>query len=93
VRDAGNLPERVRDSLSAVLTEARDAVRAGDAETARECTETAADIIRHKVPPGQFQSHLEHGLAAVERTAADEPLVASEYLRLLTQSLEPKENS
>ncbi|WP_411963756.1 hypothetical protein [Haloferax sp. YSMS24] len=85
--DTGDLPVSVRDSLTEAFDAARAAVRSGDTETALECLETASDIVLHKVPPGLLFERLEHGIAAVERTAADEPVVASEYLRVLVQLL------
>ncbi|AFK20518.1 hypothetical protein E6P09_12540 [Haloferax mediterranei ATCC 33500] len=86
--DAVDLPVRVRDALTAAFGDAREAIRSGDTETARECTEKASRILQHKVPPSPLKEQLKHGLAAVERTVADEPLVASEYLRLMKQLLD-----
>ncbi|ELZ94256.1 hypothetical protein C440_11563 [Haloferax mucosum ATCC BAA-1512] len=86
--DAIDLPVRVRDSLTEAFGEARQAVRTGDYETAYEQAENASQLLQHKVPPSPLKERLKHGLAAVERTAADEPLVASEYLRVMTQLLD-----
>ncbi|KTG27251.1 hypothetical protein [Haloferax profundi] len=87
MRDAGDLPVSVRGALTTAFDEARDAVRRGDTDTALECTDEARRIVHHKVPPGLVNEQLEHGLAAVERTAADEPVVASEYLRAMKRLL------
>ncbi len=89
VSDAIDLPARVRESLADSFDDARAAVRAGDAETALEHVETASRVLGHKVPPSPLKEKLKHGVAAVERTAADEPLVASEYLRLMSQLVQP----
>ncbi|RDZ34565.1 MULTISPECIES: hypothetical protein [unclassified Haloferax] len=87
--DAIDLPARVRESLADSFDDARAAVRAGDAETALEHVEEASRVLSHKVPPSPLKEKLKHGVAAVERTAADEPLVASEYLRLMSQLVQP----
>ncbi|ADE03634.1 MULTISPECIES: hypothetical protein [Haloferax] len=87
--DAIDLPARVRESLADSFDDARAAVRAGDAETALEHVEEASRVLGHKVPPSPLKEKLKHGVAAVERTAADEPLVASEYLRLMSQLVQP----
>ncbi|WP_148414323.1 hypothetical protein [Haloferax sp. KTX1] len=87
--DAIDLPARVRESLAASFDDARAAVRAGDAEVALEHVEAASRVLGHKVPPSPLKETLRHGVAAVERTAADEPLVASEYLRLMSQLVRP----
>ncbi|KAB1188175.1 MULTISPECIES: hypothetical protein [Haloferax] len=92
MRDAGDLPVSVRDALVESFDEARDAVRRGDTETALERIDTAAGIVRHKVPPGLVRERLEHGVAAVERTAADEPVVASEYLHVMKRMLTGSED-
>ncbi|WEL26065.1 Uncharacterized protein SVXHx_1763 [Haloferax volcanii] len=89
VSDAIDLPARVRESLADSFDDARAAVRAGDAETALEHVEEASRVLGHKVPPSPLKEKLKHGVAAVERTAADEPLVASEYLRLMSQLVQP----
>jgi len=89
VSDAIDLPARVRESLADSFDDARAAVRVGDAETALDHVEEASRVLGHKVPPSPLKEKLKHGVAAVERTAADEPLVASEYLRLMSQLVQP----
>ncbi len=89
VSDAIDLPARVRESLAASFDDARAAVRAGDAEVALEHVEAASRVLGHKVPPSPLKEKLRHGVAAVERTAAAEPLVASEYLRLMSRLVRP----
>ncbi|WP_396612320.1 hypothetical protein ACH9L7_03310 [Haloferax sp. S1W] len=78
-----DLPASVRDALVTALDEARDAVRCRDVETVRSQMKTVSRVLRAKVPPGLMHDRLVHGVEAVERTAADEPLVAAEYLRAM----------
>lgn len=87
VDDTGDLPVGVRDALISAFEDARDAVRNGDTETTLHCLAVASRVLKHKVPPGPVAERLDHGIDAVERTAADEPVVASEYLRVLVQML------
>lgn len=93
VSNTADLPASVRESLATALHEARDAVRSGDVETAHDRLNTVSRILRAKVPPGLTHDRLVHGVAAVERTAADEPLVASEYLRAMKSIVETAEQS
>ncbi|KAB1195991.1 MULTISPECIES: hypothetical protein [Haloferax] len=92
MNDTSDLPVSVRDSLTAAFDDARDAVRRGDTETALERLASASRTVEHKVPPGPVFERLQHGIDAAERTAADEPVVASEYLRLLAELLEPSDD-
>ena len=85
VNDTGDLPESVRDTLRSTFDDARDAMRSGDTETTRHCMAIASRVVKYEVPPGEVAERLEHGIEAVERTAADEPVVAAEYLRLLRE--------
>ncbi|WP_416841120.1 hypothetical protein [Haloferax sp. DFSO52] len=86
--DTGNIPESVRDELISAFDGARDAVRSGDTAAARDCLATASRLLDNDVPPGPVAEQLRHGIDAAERTAADEPVVASEYLRLVRRLLD-----
>ncbi|WP_410767161.1 hypothetical protein [Haloferax sp. DFSO60] len=86
--NSSDIPDTLSETLVATLSEAREGVRSGDVATAREQLDIAAQIIRSQLPESSVTETLTFGLTAVERTAADEPLVASEYLRSMIELLE-----
>ncbi|MFC7201980.1 hypothetical protein ACFQJC_00485 [Haloferax namakaokahaiae] len=85
--DSSDVPDTVSETLVTALKEAREGVRSGDVATARERVDVAERIIRTQLPESDVAETLTFGLEAVDRTAADEPLVASEYLRSMVQLL------
>lgn len=87
------LPPDVYQTLTQLLDSAGDAVDRGEFETARESVETAAVVTETKVPPGETRARLQHGFRELEPLLADEPVVASEYLRLLRETVESCEIS
>jgi hypothetical protein len=87
------LPPDVYQTLTQLLDSAGDAVNRGEFETARESVETAAVVTENKVPPGETKARLQHGYRELRPLLADEPVVASEYLRLLHETVESCEIS
>jgi hypothetical protein len=87
------LPPDVHETLTQLFASAGDAVADGDFETARQSVETAAVVTENKVPPGETKERLQHGVRELEPLLSDEPVVASEYLRLLREAVESCEVS
>jgi hypothetical protein len=77
------LPVDVRDTLAQLLGEAADAARERDGDRVVAVLDTVATVAEHKVPDPELSARLRHGCTAVERTVADEPLVAAEYCRAM----------
>ncbi|MFC5365998.1 hypothetical protein [Salinirubrum litoreum] len=82
------LPPDVHQTLTQLLDSAGEALERGEFETARESVETAAAVTENKVPPGETKARLQHGYRELEPLLADEPVVAGEYLRLLSETVE-----
>jgi hypothetical protein len=75
-----DLPADVEATLAQLLTEGGAAARRRDVTEVSAIVDTVETVARNKLPPGDLRDRLVHGCAAVERLAADEPLVAAEYL-------------
>lgn len=70
-------------TLARTFEEARERARQRDVETVEELLADARVTIYEEVPPGSRRERLLFGCDRAEQLAADEPLVASEYLRAL----------
>jgi hypothetical protein len=79
-----DLPPDVERSLAQLLSEGEEHARRRETAEALEVVESVARVAETEVPDGDLRRTLLHGCARVHTTAADEPLVAAEYLRSMT---------
>lgn len=83
-----DLPPDVEATLSQLLAEAAEAARARDGETLAAVMESVEAVTADEVPEGELKGRLRHGCRAVERVAADEPLVAAAYCEAMRRRVE-----
>lgn len=78
-----DLPANTPPPLEAVLAEARERAREREVDAVEELLAEARVLIREQLPPGPRRERLLFGCDRAQALAADEPLVAAEYLRSL----------
>ena len=79
--DVGSdFPTDVEDTLTQLLAEGAASARRRDLEEVSAVVDTVSTVAENKLPTGILRERLLHGCATVDRLAADEPLVAAEYL-------------
>ncbi|CAI50133.1 uncharacterized protein NP_4084A [Natronomonas pharaonis DSM 2160] len=74
---ADDMPADVRASLSQLLSNARQSVRAGDTDTAASLLDTASTVAEHKLPDGDRRDRLRFGCSAARETLSDRELAAA----------------
>jgi hypothetical protein len=75
-----DLPTDVEDTLTQLLAEGAASARRHDPDEVSAVIDTVSTVATNKLPAGDLRDRLLHGCATVDRLAADEPLVAAEYL-------------
>ena len=81
--DDVDLPADVETTLVQLLSEATEAAKARNLDEVSAIVDTVETVSRNKVPDDTLREQLVHGCTAVERLAADEPLVAAGYLEAM----------
>jgi hypothetical protein len=75
-----DLPPDVEDTLTQLLTEGAESARRRDPDEVSAVVDTVRTVAENELPASPLRERLIHGCATVDRLAADEPLVAAEYL-------------
>ena len=84
-----DLPADVEATLSQLLAEAAAAARRRDVDEVSALVDTVETVSENKVPAAALRERLLHGCRVVGRLAADEPLVAAEYLEAMARLVDP----
>lgn len=80
-----DLPAKTPPTLDALLAEAREHARKREVDDVERLLSEARSRIREQHSPGARRERLLFGCDRAEELAADEPLVAAEYLRALRE--------
>lgn len=88
-----SLPADVRETLRDLLATAREQLREGETDAAKETVRRIAGVASEDVPGEELSAQLRHGCEAVEYHAAEDPTVAVEYLRSMRERVADESDS
>lgn len=83
-----DLPADVDAALTQLLSKAAADARRHEVDAVIAIVDTVETVTENKIPDGQVRERLLHGCRQVRRLAADEPLVAAEYLHSMERLVE-----